>query len=135
MRPTVCSVRQRQALRRRARSLNGRVHLVEHGVELVELRSQLLLGHGRRGGGVAAAADGGGESGGVEGARRQACGGVHGGGGAIVWRGGERGGERARRGSCDRVRVLPASFQGAEGRRHRARESRAARAASPRAGS
>ena len=50
MRPTVCSVRQRQALRRRARSLNGRVHLVEHGVEL---RSQLLLGHGRRGGGVA----------------------------------------------------------------------------------
>ena len=44
MRPTVCSVRQRQALRRRARSLNGRVHLVEHGVELVELRSQLLLG-------------------------------------------------------------------------------------------
>ena len=53
MRPTVCSVRQRQALRRRARSLNDRVHLVEHGVELVELRSQLLLGHGRRGGGVA----------------------------------------------------------------------------------
>jgi len=53
MRPTVCSVHQRQALRRRARSLNGRVHLVEHGVELVELRSQLLLGHGRRGGGVA----------------------------------------------------------------------------------
>ena len=44
MRPTVCSVRQRQALRRRVRSLNDRVHLVEHGVERVELRSQLLLG-------------------------------------------------------------------------------------------
>ena len=71
MRPTVCSVRQRQALRRRARSLNDRVHLVEHGVELVELRSQLLLGHGRRGGGVA----------------RRAL--WRADGGPFVWRGGE----------------------------------------------